>query len=424
METGFNNILILISTLVGSYLLPISISIATYIALVCNKERIWKNRIDIKKNGDVIEHNPKSLNPGKDFAIMKIGNKELCDDSISSTKSSGSNGNIDCIVTVNQQEYVNFSKRSSNENLSLVPDGSDLKSKENITSDFTIVIENIDLPKLDNNIVSVVHESEIRLKDSLFVVGEGKDLPKNVSELKVNKNMPKDSLLLVDEIDNQNCNDEINKETEKYTLSNTYSSEIEQKFEITSCDRVSFAQDNSSVKSEKIDNDECSLKNQLTHSEQNKSDIIAISNMLSPNLSLRSKQNQIILLPIIPANDKDAESILNFEDESWYEKSLADFEAARLEERRQSELKTAKKSIETNVIICLIFFVVYGIFILMSSCLRQSYSILVFSILKGVLPVCTTIANFGTVSSVLVQYWNYANNFHTCKWIKGVMGFS
>ena len=416
METGFNNILILISTLVGSYLLPISISIATYIALVCNKERMWKNRIDIRKSGDAMEQNPKSLHPGKGFPIMKIGNKEKCDDSIISRKSSSSKDNIDCIVTVNQQDNESSSKTSSNESLCLVPGDSELKLKENVTQDYlSIVIANIDLPRLENNNVSMVHDSEIRLKDSLLVVGETKDLTQNVPELKENKSSQKDHLLLIGEIDNQNSNDELNKEEEDNTISKTFSSEKEQKFEITICDRVSFAQDNCSVKGDKVGNDECSLENQQTHSEQNKSDNIAISNMLSPNLSLRSKQNQIILLPIIPANDKDAESILNFDDESWYEKSLADFEAARLEERRQAELKTAKKSIETNVIICLIFFVVYGIFILMSSCLRQSYSILVFSILKGVLPVCTTIANFGTVSSVLVQYWNYAKNCHTCK---------
>ena len=189
--------------------MPICISIATYIALVCNKERIWKNRIDIMKIGDAIEHNPKSLNPGKGFTIMKKGNKELCDNSITSCKSTSSKG----IVTTTQQENESYSKRSSNENLSLVPNDSDLKLRENITKDSSsIVSENIHLPKLSNNDVSVVHDSEIILKDSLLVVGATKGMPKKLSELKVNKNMPKDPLLLASEIDNQKSHEEIKKQ--------------------------------------------------------------------------------------------------------------------------------------------------------------------------------------------------------------------
>ena len=79
--------------------------------------------------------------------------------------------------------------------------------------------------------------------------------------------------------------------------------------------------------------------------------------------------------------------------------------AAQLEERRQAEIRAAKRSIETNLFLGLAFLIVYGIFILMSNKLRQSYSIIAFSTLKGLLPIFTTITNFGTVHSVLLQYW-------------------
>ena len=65
------------------------------------------------------------------------------------------------------------------------------------------------------------------------------------------------------------------------------------------------------------------------------------------------------------------------------------------------------RSIETNLVLVVIFVVVYGAFIFMSGKVRQSYSLFAFSTLKGLLPICTTIANFGTVHSVMIQYCQY-----------------
>ena len=58
METGFRNILILIFTLVGTYLMPITISFAIYLALLCVKERTFKNQVNIITNSK-IEETPK-----------------------------------------------------------------------------------------------------------------------------------------------------------------------------------------------------------------------------------------------------------------------------------------------------------------------------------------------------------------------------
>ena len=46
----------------------------------------------------------------------------------------------------------------------------------------------------------------------------------------------------------------------------------------------------------------------------------------------------------------------------------------KVEERRQSEIRAAKRSIETNLLLCLIFFIVYGIFIFVSTRYFQFYS--------------------------------------------------
>ena len=90
-------------------------------------------------------------------------------------------------------------------------------------------------------------------------------------------------------------------------------------------------------------------------------------------------------------NDADADDVLR----------------VQAEERRQAEIRAATRSIETNLVLVVIFVVVYGAFIFMSGKVRQSYSLFAFSTLKGLLPICTTIANFGTVHSVMIQYCQY-----------------
>ena len=98
-------------------------------------------------------------------------------------------------------------------------------------------------------------------------------------------------------------------------------------------------------------------------------------------------------------NDDDAERVLQ----------------AQAEERRQAEIRAAKRSIETNLILVVVFFVVYGAFVVMSSDLRQNYSLFAFSTLKGLLPITTTIANFGTIHSVLLQYWSFFKASLNCR---------
>ncbi len=136
-------------------------------------------------------------------------------------------------------------------------------------------------------------------------------------------------------------------------------------------------------------------------------------NYQDPNLlSLESAENRSEHLQL-ETNVVHGETIENSshtcktELQPFDDKEGEELAATLNEERRQAEIRAAKRSIETNLVVGLVFFLVYGIFILMSSEIRQSFGIIAFSMLKGLLPIFTTVANFGTVHSVMLQYWKY-----------------
>jgi hypothetical protein len=43
---------------------------------------------------------------------------------------------------------------------------------------------------------------------------------------------------------------------------------------------------------------------------------------------------------------------------------------------------------------------------------RGYYSAIIFNIMKALLPTFTTIANFGTIQFVILQYWEYFKRFN------------
>ena len=92
--------------------------------------------------------------------------------------------------------------------------------------------------------------------------------------------------------------------------------------------------------------------------------------------------------------------------------SLPDFIHATLNDRIRREnqekcnaqILSAKRSLITNV--CLIFFFMasHCIVVLLPEKERIYFCVIVFAIAKGAMPICTTIANFGTVQFVISQY--------------------
>ena len=78
---------------------------------------------------------------------------------------------------------------------------------------------------------------------------------------------------------------------------------------------------------------------------------------------------------------------------------------AKNEVLQARQLSAAKRSLETNLLIIIVFAFVYAIVILLPR--REIFCLFVMSLMKGMMPVLTTIANFGTIQSVIFQYWEY-----------------
>ena len=86
-------------------------------------------------------------------------------------------------------------------------------------------------------------------------------------------------------------------------------------------------------------------------------------------------------------------------------------------EVQQEQILAAERSLNTNLVLGLLFCITFTVFLFVSKNLRVYLTVIVFSVMKAALPLLTTLANFGTVQSVSSQYWNYIREkiFHLCK---------
>ncbi len=83
------------------------------------------------------------------------------------------------------------------------------------------------------------------------------------------------------------------------------------------------------------------------------------------------------------------------------------------EEKSKAQMSAAERSIKTNLILGLIFLVSFSSLMFVPNIWRPYCYVIVFSVMKGALPVLTAIANFGTVKQVATQYWDYIKHaFH------------
>ena len=71
----------------------------------------------------------------------------------------------------------------------------------------------------------------------------------------------------------------------------------------------------------------------------------------------------------------------------------------------ERQLLAAKRSLKTNLLLIFAFVFVYGIAILLPR--REIFCLIVLSVMKGAMPIFTTIANFGTIQSVVLQYRDF-----------------
>jgi hypothetical protein len=88
------------------------------------------------------------------------------------------------------------------------------------------------------------------------------------------------------------------------------------------------------------------------------------------------------------------------------EVELASNEDLINENRHLAEKAAAIKSLETNLILILIFCLSNLFFLIPSKIMQIYYCIVATSVLRGLLPIITTMTNFGTIRSVAFQFWN------------------
>ncbi len=65
------------------------------------------------------------------------------------------------------------------------------------------------------------------------------------------------------------------------------------------------------------------------------------------------------------------------------------------------------RSLITNLSCLSIFVVGHIIIVLLPKSISSFFSVIVFTLVKGALPILTTIANFGTIQFVISQYYDY-----------------
>ena len=83
---------------------------------------------------------------------------------------------------------------------------------------------------------------------------------------------------------------------------------------------------------------------------------------------------------------------------------------ANCDESMTSEIAAAVRSLKTNLILSIAVVIV---FFFMAFYLG-TLTVLIFSTMKGLVPILTTIANFGKVQFVLKQYWNSIQGNNLC----------
>ena len=83
------------------------------------------------------------------------------------------------------------------------------------------------------------------------------------------------------------------------------------------------------------------------------------------------------------------------------------------EEKSRAQLAAATRSIRTNLILGAIFISVLSILLLVPAFWRPYFFVVVFTVMRGSMPMLTAIANFGTVKFVALQYLD--SIYHTMK---------
>ena len=76
-------------------------------------------------------------------------------------------------------------------------------------------------------------------------------------------------------------------------------------------------------------------------------------------------------------------------------------------EKRLAQIHSAKRSLVTNLACMSVFFVIFTLIFLLPLETRNYASVFIYSCVKSLMPLLSTVANFGTIQSVFLQYKEY-----------------
>ena len=74
------------------------------------------------------------------------------------------------------------------------------------------------------------------------------------------------------------------------------------------------------------------------------------------------------------------------------------------EEKRMAQIDSAKRSLVTNLVCMFVFIAGSSLLALLPVPFNNYFAVIFFTFVKGLMPILTTVANFGTVRSVYLQY--------------------
>jgi len=77
------------------------------------------------------------------------------------------------------------------------------------------------------------------------------------------------------------------------------------------------------------------------------------------------------------------------------------------EEKCIAQIQSAKRSLITNLLLCGLLIIGHVVITLLPKAESIFYSIIMFTSIKGALPILSTVANFGTVQFIISQYKSY-----------------
>ena len=89
------------------------------------------------------------------------------------------------------------------------------------------------------------------------------------------------------------------------------------------------------------------------------------------------------------------------------EQNLEKLAKQRDKEKTLAQILAAERCIITNILLGVFLFIMFVILVTVSKQTRIFLYVIIFSTFKAVLPLLTTVANFGTVQFVARQYWSY-----------------